>query len=67
MAYKLPNIKKVSPIEPPCRKTIYNSAEEARDMIEYIKETRVVRDIQAYKCESCGFWHLTSKSTKKLI
>lgn len=62
MGYKLSNIKKISPIEPPCKKTIYNSLEEAQDMIDYIKETRVVKDIHAYKCTACGFWHLTSKS-----
>jgi hypothetical protein len=62
MGYKLSNIKKINPIEPPCKKTIYNSLEEAQDMIDYIKETRVVKDIHAYKCTVCGFWHLTSKS-----
>jgi hypothetical protein len=62
MGYKLSNIKKIDPIEPPCKKTIYNSPEEAQDMIIYIKENRSVRDIHAYKCNSCGFWHLTSKS-----
>jgi len=62
MAYKLSNIKKVNPIEPPCKKTIYNSLEEAQDMVSYIKENRRVQEIHAYKCNSCGFWHLTSKS-----
>jgi hypothetical protein len=62
MGYKLSNIKNINPIEPPCRKTIYNSLEEAQDMIDHIKGTRVVKDIHAYKCTTCGFWHLTSKS-----
>jgi hypothetical protein len=62
MGYKLPKTKKISPLELPCKKTIYNSLEEAQDMISYIKENRRVREISAYKCMSCGFWHLTSKS-----
>lgn len=62
MSYKLPNTKKINPIEPLCKKTIYNSPEEAQDMISFIKENRRVREIHAYKCMSCGFWHLTSKS-----
>jgi hypothetical protein len=49
-------------IEPPCKKTIYNSLEEAQVMIQYINENRRVREIHAYKCTICGFWHLTSKS-----
>jgi len=62
MGYKLSKIKKINPIEPPCRKTMYYSIEEANDMIKYIKENRVIQNIHAYKCISCGFWHLTSKS-----
>jgi hypothetical protein len=62
MAYKLSNIKKIDPIELPCKKTMYNSLEEAQNMITYIKENRRVREIKAYKCVTCGFWHLTSKS-----
>jgi len=62
MVYKLSNIKKIDPIEPSCKKAIYNSLEEAQDMIRYIKENRRVKEITVYKCTSCGFWHLTSKS-----
>jgi hypothetical protein len=54
-------LKNINPLEPPCKKTIYNSLAEAEDMIKYIKENRVVRDIKAYKCDVCGFWHLTSR------
>jgi hypothetical protein len=61
MAHHLPNIKNLNPVEPPCKKTIYYSLEEAKDMIKYINETRIVREISAYKCSVCGFWHLTSK------
>ncbi|HEY5471344.1 MAG TPA: hypothetical protein VIK07_12555 [Bacteroidales bacterium] len=56
------NRRKIDPIEPTCKKTIYGSLEEAQDMINHIKETRRVQEIHAYKCLTCGFWHLTSKS-----
>jgi hypothetical protein len=62
MAYKLSNIKKIDPIELPCKKAAYNSPEDAREMISYIKENRRVQEINVYKCSACGFWHLTSKS-----
>jgi hypothetical protein len=62
MAYKLSDIKKIQPVDPPCKKTIYYSLEEAQEMIRYIKENRSIRELYAYKCNICGFWHLTSKS-----
>jgi hypothetical protein len=62
MGKKHSNIKNIDPIQLSCKKAIYNSFEEAQDMIKYIKETRVVREISAYKCHLCGFWHLTSKT-----
>jgi len=58
MAYKLSNIKKIQPVDQPCRKTIYNSLEEAQEMIRYIKENRSIRELYTYKCNLCGFWHL---------
>jgi hypothetical protein len=61
MGHKISNIKKIPPVEPPCKKTIYNSIEEAQDMITYINENRRSKEIRAYKCQICGFWHLTSK------
>jgi hypothetical protein len=61
MAYKTSKVKNITPIELPCRKKIYYSPEEAQEMIRYIRETRTVREIHAYKCTSCGFYHLTSK------
>jgi len=61
VGYKLSNIKKIHPVDLPCKKTIYNSLEEAQDMIQYIKENRGGRELLAYKCITCGFWHLTSK------
>jgi hypothetical protein len=61
MRYKQSHIKKIFPIESPCKKTIYNSFEEAKESIEYLQENKWVRDLSAYKCNLCGFWHLTSK------
>jgi hypothetical protein len=51
----------VSRIEFPCKKAIYHTKEEAEDMIRHITETRVTREIRAYQCSTCGFWHLTSR------
>jgi hypothetical protein len=62
MAYKHLRIKNIDPLELPCRKTIYQTREDALDMIAYIKENRGGPDINVYKCTSCGFWHLTSKT-----
>jgi len=62
MAYKLTKRNNIDPIQPGCKKPVYYSEQEAQDMIKYIKETRVVREIRAYKCDVCGYWHLTSKS-----
>jgi len=62
MGYKLSKIRKVSPIEPQCKKAMYNTPEEAQDMVSYIKENRGIQKIDVYKCTVCGFWHLTSKS-----
>ncbi len=62
VVYKSSNFKSLDPIVPSCKKKMYNSLEEARDMIRYIQENRTVRDLNAYQCRSCGMWHLTSKS-----
>jgi hypothetical protein len=62
MDYKASKRKKTVPIEPLCKKTIYHSSEDAQDMIRHIRENRIAREIRAYKCPVCGFWHLTSKS-----
>lgn len=62
MAYNKNSRKSVSPIDPTCKKTIYNTREEAEDMIRYIQETRVVKELHAYQCNVCGLWHLSSKS-----
>ena len=62
MAYEPSNFKSIDPIGPACKKTMYNSREEAEDMIRYIQENRMVRELHAYQCTTCGMWHLTSKS-----
>jgi hypothetical protein len=62
MAYKLSNNKKIESVAPSCKKAIYNSFEEAQDAVQYIKQNRTIRELSAYKCTICGFWHLTSKS-----
>jgi hypothetical protein len=64
MHYKHSNIKKTTPLELPCKKKTYYSQDEAKDMITYITENRTVKEMQAYKCEICGYWHLTSKLKK---
>lgn len=62
MAYNRNSRKSVNPIDPSCNKTIYNTREEAEDMIRYIQENRVVKELRAYQCNVCGLWHLSSKS-----
>ena len=57
--------KSVDPIEPTCKKKIYYTREDALEMIRHINETRITRELYAYQCPSCGFWHLTSKSHTK--
>jgi hypothetical protein len=60
MKYKPTGAKKISPIEAPCKKTIYTSFAEAKETIEYLQENKGVKDLSVYKCSVCGFWHLTS-------
>lgn len=62
MAYKSRKRGPVEPIGPSCRKKIYHSKAEAEEMIRYIGETRITKPLQAYQCEICGMWHLTSSS-----
>jgi hypothetical protein len=64
MAYKLSKSSKIDPVRPQCKKKIFYTAEDARDMIHHITETRVTREIHPYKCPICGLWHLTSKAGK---
>lgn len=59
MHYKTSGKKSIPSVEPPCRKSIYNTREDAEDMIRHLAETRTGRAIHAYRCDVCGFWHLT--------
>jgi len=61
MKYKPSHIRKVDPIEAPCKKAIYRSLVDAEESIAYLQENKGVKDLSAYKCSICGFWHLTSK------
>jgi hypothetical protein len=61
MKYKPSRIRKIYSIESPCKKTMYNSLIDAKESIEYLQENKNVKDLSAYKCSICGFWHLTSK------
>jgi hypothetical protein len=61
MKYKPSGIKKIKPVTSPCKKTMYNSLLEAKESIDYLKESKWIKDLSAYKCSECGFWHLTSK------
>jgi hypothetical protein len=62
MRYKPSRIRKIYPIESPCKKTMYNSFIDAKESLDYLLENKGVKDLSAYKCSMCGFWHLTSKS-----
>jgi hypothetical protein len=61
MIHRSSNIKNIRPLEPSCKKKAYHTREEALDMIKFIAENRVAREINAYQCTICGLWHLTSK------
>jgi len=59
--YKPSRIRKIYPVESPCKKTMYNSMIEAKESIDYLQKNKYVKDLSAYKCSACGFWHITSK------
>ena len=61
MKYKPFRIRKIYPFESRCKKTVYNSFNEAKASIDYLQENKGIRNLSAYKCSVCGFWHLTSK------
>lgn len=61
MKYNIPENKKVNPIESPCKKTIYDTQEMAKEMIEYLKNEKGIKDLHSYQCFQCGLWHLSSK------
>ena len=62
MRYKSSRIRKIYPIESPCKKTMYNSLIDAKESLDYLQENKGVKDLSVYKCSVCGFCHLTSKS-----
>lgn len=57
---KLSKTGKITPIEPPCKKTIYTSQADADEAVKHLKEIRCI-ELSTYHCSICGFWHLTSK------
>lgn len=65
MKYRPSKGERTNPIEPLCRKEAYFTLEDAQDMIRHINETRVTKNIRAYRCDVCGFWHLTSRGKEK--
>jgi hypothetical protein len=61
MKHKPLVIRKIHPIEARCKKTIYDSFDDAKASADYLRENKGVKDLSVYKCTICGFWHLTSK------
>jgi hypothetical protein len=61
MKYKPSRIRKINPIESPCKKATYKTFIDATESIDYLQDNKWVKDLSAYKCSVCGFWHLTSK------
>jgi len=41
--------------------TEYQTKNEAKKAVEYLK-SRNVRDLIPYKCDRCGYWHLSPKN-----
>lgn len=62
-----------------CNKICYNSLRDANEVLNSIKKHRYIdgnrrnkligkkdkRPIRAYKCDICGYFHLTSKHNRK--
>jgi hypothetical protein len=59
--YNLSKKEKITPIAPPCKKTIYTSMADAMEAIKHAEEVRRV-ELKAYQCSICGYWHLTSRT-----
>jgi hypothetical protein len=49
MKYKPSRIRKIYPIESPCKKTMYNSLIDAKESIGYLQENKGAKDLSAYK------------------
>jgi hypothetical protein len=61
MKYKPSRLRKIYPIESPCKKTVNNSHIDAKESIDYLQKDKWVKGLSAHKCSVRGFWHLTSK------
>jgi sulfite reductase beta subunit-like hemoprotein len=61
MKYRFTRQQKIYPIEPPCKKTMYDSETDAQEMIKYLKSEKGVKEqLHYYACIKCGKYHLTS-------
>lgn len=60
MTYNSIKHQKINPIEPPCKKTMYDSVEQAMDSIVNINETMGIK-LNWYNCTICKKIHLTTK------
>ena len=61
MKEKPSRIRKVYPIESPCKKTLYNSLIDAKESIAYLEENKFVKNLSAYKCSECGITDWANK------
>lgn len=69
-------IDNVASTEPLCKKIMYKSFRDAQEAINYARGhhhytngkrvnrrmgKKDIRPLRSYKCDDCGFWHLTSQ------
>ncbi len=45
MKYKPSRIRKIYPIESPCKKTIYSSLQEAKESIDYLQDNTGAKNL----------------------
>jgi hypothetical protein len=55
MKNKTSHLRKIYPIESPCKKTMYNSFIDAKESIDYLQKNKGVKDLSAFKCSVFGF------------
>ena len=48
-----------------CNKVNYVSRRDARSAARWMERTRGVTSQHAYRCQRCGFWHLTTMSRER--